>query len=155
MTVPLDTARSPEQQQTARQHLRFGWWCLAFFLTTGLVLEALHGLKVGWYLDVGNETRRLMWTLGHAHGALLSLVNMAFALAVLVLPARNPRWQAVASRCLLAATVLLPGGFFLGGIAVYGGDPGLGVLLTPVGGLLLLVGVLLTACGAGSAGGSE
>lgn len=52
----------------ARRHLRFGWWSLLFFLTFGLGLETLHGLKVGWYLDVENETRRLMWTLAHAHG---------------------------------------------------------------------------------------
>lgn len=141
--------RSPQQRQLARQHLRFGWWSLVLFVATGLVLEAMHGLKVSWYLDVGNETRRLMWTLGHAHGTLLSLLNVAFGLAVLALPTRDPRRQALASRCLLAATVVLPAGFFLGGVAVYGGDPGLGVLLTPLGGLLLLAGVLLTAWGAG------
>ncbi len=32
-----------------------------------------------------------------------------------------------------------------GGIYVYGGDPGPGVLLSPVGGVLLLAAVLLTA----------
>ena len=144
---PLGGDRSPEQLAIARHHLRFGWWALLFFLSFGLVLEAMHGLKIGWYLDVGNEVRRLMWTLGHAHGALLSLVNMGFAVAVLVLPARNPRWQSIASRCLLGATVLLPGGFFLGGIVVYGGDPGLGVLPSPIGGTLLLIAAFLTAYG--------
>jgi hypothetical protein len=39
----------------------------------------------------------------------------------------------------------MPVGFFLGGLFVYAGDPGLGILLVPVGGLLLFVAVLLTA----------
>ena len=66
----------------ARRHLQIGWWALLVFLSVGLVLEALHGLKVGLYLDVSNETRRLMWRLAHAHGTLLALVNLAFAVSV-------------------------------------------------------------------------
>ena len=46
---------------------------------------------------------------------------------------------------LRAATLLMPAGFFLGGVTVYSGDPGLGIVLVPVGGLLLFVAVLLTA----------
>jgi hypothetical protein len=55
------------------------------------------------------------------------------------------RWQRAAAGCLLAALVLLPGGFLLGGIYVYGGDPGPGVLLSPIGGALLFAAVGLTA----------
>ena len=47
----------------------------------------------------------------------------------------------LASTCLNAASVLLPGGFFAGGIYIYDGDPGLGVFLAPIGGLAL--GLLL------------
>jgi hypothetical protein len=47
------------------------------------------------------------------------------------------------SHSLSAATVLLPSGFFLGGVVTYGGDPGLGILLVPVGAAFLL-GALLT-----------
>jgi hypothetical protein len=36
----------------------------------------------------------------------------------------------------------LPGGFLLGGIIVYGGDPNPGVLLSPIGALLLAAGGL-------------
>jgi len=39
----------------------------------------------------------------------------------------------------------MPAGFFLGGVRVYAGDPGVGIVLVPVGGLLLLAAVLLTA----------
>ena len=126
-----------------RRHLRFGWASLLVFLTLGMVLASLHGFKIGWYLDVSNETRRLMWTLAHAHGTLLSLVHVAFALTTRVLG--SFRAHRVASSCLIGASILLPGGFFLGGIVVYEGDPGPGILLTPVGALLLLVAVGLTA----------
>ena len=40
---------------------------------------------------------------------------------------------------------LLPAGFFLGGLYIYSGDPGLGIALVPAGGLLLFVAVALTA----------
>src|SRR2546421_12550625 len=116
------------------KHLRIGWWALLLFLTMGLALEVLHAFKVEAYLKVSNETRRLMWTLAHAHGTLLGLVNLAFGFTVksaaLDPSALNVR---AISSALIAASVLLPGGFFLGGIAFYGGEPGLGVLLGPFG----------------------
>jgi hypothetical protein len=123
----------------ARTHARFGWVALAVFLSLGLVLEALHGFKVAWYLDVGAENRRLLLTLGHAHGTLLGLVNLALAATSGHLSSGSP--ARVASWGIRAATVLLPAGFLLGGLWLHGTDPGLGILLVPVGGLALLVGV--------------
>ena len=67
----------------ANRHFRIGWWSLLLFLSLGIVMEALHGFKVGWFLDVGMETRRLMWRLAHAHGTLLSLLHIAFGGMVL------------------------------------------------------------------------
>ena len=128
-------------------HLQVGWWSLLVFLTLGIVLETLHGFKVGWYLDVGNEARQLMWTLAHAHGTLMGLIHLGFATTVNIHTRWKPSSRTVASRCLLSAGILLPLGFFLGGIFIYDGDPGLGVLLVPPGGLLLWIAVLLTAQG--------
>ena len=128
-----------------RRHLHFGWWTLLIFLTAGLALEALHGFKVEAYLNVSNETRRLMWTLAHAHGTLLGLVNLGFAATARVLPAWPEKSKRFASASFLAATVLMPAGFFLGGLFIYAGDPGLGIVLVPVGGILLFSAVLLTA----------
>jgi hypothetical protein len=129
----------------SRRHLRFGWWSLLIFATLGLALESLHAFKVPGYLDVSNETRRLMWTLAHAHGTILGIVHVIFGLTLrttAIPAARNPR---TASLCLIGSSLLLPGGFFLGGVAFYSGDPGLGVLLVPVGGVLLLVAILWIA----------
>ena len=142
-----------------KRHLRFGWWTLLIFLILGLVLEGLHGFKIGYYLKVSSETRRLMWTLAHAHGTLLALVNIAFAFSARLLPEWSARERGVASVCLRGATLLIPTGFFLGGLVIYSGDPGLGIILVPIGALMLIVAVFLTACGVGSfrihSGGSE
>ena len=148
--------RSPERDY-ARRHLRFGWWSLAIFATLGLVLESFHGFKVRAYLDVSNETRRLMWTLAHAHGTLLSLVHVVFGLSVRVAPEISARARPLISRCLIGASVLLPGGFFLGGVTFYGGDPGVGVLLVPVGAVSLIIAVFFLArrAAASSEGGSS
>ena len=129
----------------AHRHLRFGWWALLSYLSLGIVLEVFHGFKIGWYLDVSNETRRLMWTLGHAHGTLLALINLAFAATVALLPNFRAKWRPLVSGMLLAATLLLPGGFLLGGLVIHAGDPGLGILLVPLGAVFLLASVFLIA----------
>ena len=145
---PHPLRKQNEPEAVARRHLRFGWWSLLVFLSFGLILEALHGFKAGVYLNVSNETRRLMWTLAHAHGTLLALISLAFGFMVRLCPDWPGRPRAVASICLRGATLLMPAGFFLGGLFIYSGDPGLGILLVPVGGLMLFAGVLLAARGA-------
>ncbi len=121
------------------RHLRFGFWLLLVSLAGGLILEGLLGFRVGWYVDLGNDARRVMLRLAHMHGTLLAFVNIAVGLA-----ARGrdsaPLPKAV-SHSLVWASLLLPGGFLLGGLVIYDGDPGLGILLTPVGGLLLIYGI--------------
>lgn len=130
-----------------RLHLRAGWWWLLFFLCLGAALESLHGFKVGWYVDVDNETRRLMLRLSHAHGTLLALTNIAFGLTVCQLPQWSAGARKLASHCLTVATPLVPLGFLGGGLFAREGDPGLPILLVPAGALLLGVAVALTARG--------
>lgn len=137
MTLPgrdgLDDARA-----LAR---RSGWWSLLVWLSLGLVLESLHACKIGWYLDVGQETRRLLLTLAHVHGTLLALVQLAFAATM---PAGAPG-LARAAGALRWAGILMPLGFLGGGVWAVGGDPGIAVALVPIGGLLLLYGVAQAA----------
>ena len=139
-------AAAPDVEALTRRHLSWGWWSLALFTTFGLLLEAAHGLKLGWYLDLSNATRRLSFTLGHAHGTLLGFVNLAFALSL-----SRAKLSAVAatraSWALRAATVLMPLGFITGGLAFYAGDPGLGIVLVPPAAAILVVGLVLVARG--------
>jgi hypothetical protein len=115
--------------------LRAGFVALLVFAALGLLLEALHGFKVGEYLDVGNDTRRLLWRLAHAHGALLGLLNICHALTVRAWPQLEDR---TSERALLAALVLMPLGFFLGGAFAQGADPGASVGLAAAGAVALL-----------------
>lgn len=120
------------------------------FVALGLVLELLHGFKIQIYLSVSNETRRLMWTLAHAHGVLLAVVNIVFALGLSGgrLPMRTvPR----ISTALVLASILLPGGFFAAGIPFYEGDPGIGIIAVPVGAALLLLALFSIAREVGQA----
>jgi hypothetical protein len=118
--------------------LRAGFVALFGFATLGLLLETLHGFKIGLYLDVGNEARRLLWRLAHAHGALLGLVNIAHALTMRAWPELEDK---LSERALLAALVLMPAGFFLGGAFAHGADPGASVGLAAAGAVALLFGL--------------
>lgn len=134
---------TPETHNPAHFHIRVGWWALALFATLGLVLETLHGFKNAWYLEQANETRRLLFTLAHAHGTLLAVVNLVFGGLLRAFPGGAP--SAVASRGLVAALALMPAGFFLGGLFLYDGDPGVGVFLVPVGALALIAAAVAAA----------
>src|SRR5690606_14647122 len=125
-----------------RRHLRAGWWALGAYLLLGAALEALHAVKAGLYLDVGQETRRLLFRLAHAHGTLLALVNVLYGLTVRAAPAAA---SPLSSGSLLAALVLLPAGFLIGGAFARSGDPGLGVILVPAGAAALAIGVFAAA----------
>ncbi len=122
------------------RHLRAGWWGLAVFVVLGGALELLHAVKSPVYVDAGRETTRLLLRLAHAHGTLLSVINIAYALT---LRARPRSAGAAASAGLLASLVLLPGGFFVGGLWAHGGDPGLGIVLVPAGAVALLAASVL------------
>lgn len=143
--TPAVVAGGRDTLSLGRRHLVFGWWSLLFFLCLGILLEMLHGFKIGWYLNVSNESRRLMFTLAHSHGTLVALVNIAAGMTIRLVPDCSPVWRRFGSPALIGSSILLPGGFLLGGLVILGGDPGYGIVLVPVGALLLFVGVILTA----------
>lgn len=129
----------------SRAALRFGWSLLALFLLGGLTLEFLHLIKAPWYFDV--RIRRELWTLAHAHGALLAVLNLLFACtAGYCLP--EERKRALAGRMLRWGALLVPAGFFLGGIGNRESDPSLFILATPIGALMVLHAVASMALGA-------
>ena len=99
------------------------------------------------YLDLANETRRHLFTLGHAHGALLALVNLALAATFEARPGLVEDRGALASRCLIGASLLIPAGFLLGGMVIHAGDPGLGIAVLPLGAFLLVIALAILARG--------
>jgi hypothetical protein len=121
--------------------LRFGFYLLAISVPAGLTLEALHALKVEVYL--GSALRRELWTLAHAHANLLGILCLVFA-------AIGERWLAARARPAIGrwlrwGSVLMPLGFFAGGVLNSEGDPSLGIVLVPVGGVCLLVALVRSA----------
>ena len=141
--MDASNGHSASIEALATRHHRLGWWALFTFATLGLVLESLAGMRVDWYVDANNETRHTMMRLAHAHGSLLAIVNVVFGLSLRA-RAAWPRRQ-VASACLVTATLAIPLGFLLGGVWFYGADPGLGIVLVPLGGITLLVALGLMA----------
>lgn len=124
-----------------KKTLRTGWLLLAVSLPFGVTLEALHGWKVQAYL--GSEMRREMWRLAHAHGTLLGILCLVYTLVAdnfLAEPVRRS-----GARLVAWGAVLMPLGFFLGGILNSEGDPSLGVALVPVGAALLIVALVRAA----------
>jgi hypothetical protein len=121
--------------------LRTGWLLLAVSLPFGVTLEGLHGFKVQAYL--ASDMRREMWRLAHAHGTLLGILCLVFT----ALAERQvaERIRASVARQLRWGAVLMPLGFFLGGVLNSEGDPSLGILLVPLGALLLVVALVRCA----------
>ena len=124
-----------------RKTLRAGWLLLAISLPFGVTLEALHGFKVQAYL--ASDMRREMWRLAHAHGTLLGILCLVFAAIAEAHVAAPVR--ARAASMIRWGAVLMPLGFFLGGILNSEGDPSLGIALVPVGALLLIVALVRIA----------
>lgn len=132
---PPPTAVTPSAARIATlPHLRWGYGLLLVFMVGGLMLEALHAIKLGFYLD--QSLRRELWVLAHAHGALLAVLNLAYAATA---PALLPVERiGPIGRWLRFGALLMPLGFFLGGIGNSESDPSLFILLTPLGALMVL-----------------
>lgn len=128
-----------------RACLRFGWTALAVFMVLGLALESLHLMKSPFYFEL--RIRRELWTLAHAHGALLAMLTLLFA-AVADRCFSSARSLAWASRLLRTGAVLVPAGFFLGGWQSYESDPALWIVLVPLGAVAALASVVMAAVGA-------
>jgi hypothetical protein len=141
MTKATSAASARTTAPAIRKTVRAGWLLLAIALPFGVTLEALHGFKVQAYL--ASDMRREMWRLAHAHGTLLGMLCLvSAALAEEHIP------EAIRTRVLAMirwGAVLMPLGFFLGGVLNSEGDPSLGILLVPPGALLLIAALVRAA----------
>lgn len=137
--------RSKSNGKLATLHRRYGWTALLFWLIFGATLEALQGFKMSAYLL--DELRREFWMLAHFHGATLALVNLVY-IQWATAPSLSPGQRRWASYSLVAGSILMPLGFFLGGWIHFEGDPGLGIFLAPPGAAAILLTVILQTVGA-------
>ncbi len=134
---------APPEEQSAltiavKRHLALGWFALGLATVLGLALETLHAFKIGAYLDVENSTRRLLFTLAHAHLGALGLVQFAYVTTLRALGQVPP----ASSPLFTLALALIPAGFLFAGFGAEGGDPSAAVLLVPVGAVCLLVAIV-------------
>ena len=113
--------------------MRQAWISLALWIAFGILLEGFRAFRSPAYLD--DAVRRDMFRLAHAHGTLLNFVLIAAALCARL---QLIHLAAMTSLGLRIAVVLLPAGFLFGGLWHLKDEPGLGILLVPIGAVLLL-----------------
>jgi hypothetical protein len=129
---PPTAAKPAARASHADRLLRQGWASIALWMSVGLLLEGLLGYKIPAYLN--DPARRELFRLGHTHGTLLGILLVVAAL-VLERGAQVPK---AARTALQAGAVLMPAGFFIGGIWHSESDPGLAIWLVPIGALLVI-----------------
>lgn len=130
-----------ELEAAVRATLAFGWTAVAAFMLGGLALESLHLFKLPAYLE--SSLRRELWTLAHAHGTLLGILTIALGLTMRTRSALGG--FLAASQALRASALLMPAGFFLGGVGNAEGDPSLFIVLVPLGALLAIFAAVTSA----------
>jgi hypothetical protein len=126
---------STPQQSTAL--MRQGWLSLALWISFGILIEGLSGFRSPFLMD--DPIRREMFRLAHAHGTLMNLVLIVAAVCARLDLIRLGRMASIGLR---SAVILLPAGFLLAGIWHYKDDPGLGIVLVPIGAVILLAAAL-------------
>lgn len=115
------------------------WASVAVWMSFGLLVEGLLGFRNPTMF--GDETRREMFRLAHAHGTLLSLMLLGVVFTINKI--ENVPNFAVWS--LRIGTVLMPVGFLLAGIQHFPNEPGLGIWLVPPAALLIIFGAITIA----------
>jgi hypothetical protein len=110
---------------------------IAAWMSFGLLLEGFIGFRVSAYMSI--PIRRELFQLAHTHGTLLSLLLLLATLTIskhLVYPNKFSLLS------LRIGTVLMPFGFLLGGIWTNKDEPNMFVFLAPIGGILVIFGII-------------
>lgn len=117
-----------------------GWFSLAIFMAFGLLFEGLIGYRSPAYLNDG--MRRELFRLAHAHGTILSLVLL---IADEYLTSKDVVIPRPAILSLRIGAIIMPLGFLLGGIWHTETDPHFSIILSPIGGVMLIFGIVAIA----------
>jgi hypothetical protein len=128
-TPPAAPAAAPARTPLIRQ----AWVFLALWIAFGILLEGFNAFRTPALMD--HHVRRDMFRLAHSHGTLMNLVLLAAGICARL---EMIRLTPFATWSLRASVVLLPFGFFFGGVWPLSEEPGLGILLVPIGAVLLL-----------------
>jgi len=115
-----------------------GWFSLAIFMAFGLLFEGLIGYRSPAYLN--DMMRRELFRLAHAHGTILSLVLL---IAAEYLNSRDIEIPRPAVLSLRIGAAIMPLGFLLGGIWHTETDPNFLVILSPIGGVMLIFAIVV------------
>jgi uncharacterized membrane protein YgdD (TMEM256/DUF423 family) len=119
------------------------WLSIAVWMSFGLLLESLIGYRVPLYLN--DDLRRELFRLAHTHGTLLNIILLLSAICIdrgLASAGTIALWS------LRIGVILMPAGFLLGGIRHTESEPGIGIFLAPLGGILVIFGVIHLAISA-------
>lgn len=127
---------------TEAGHIRGALVLVAAFVASGLCLELMLGLRVpGW---VDDPLRREFLRLGHAHGGILGILNLALAWALQRL-ATGEGWARRIRVAALGGAAFVGVGFIGGGVWHGPTDPGPLVFIVPAGAVAMLVAVVAAA----------
>lgn len=113
---------------------------IAVWMSFGLLLEGLIAFRIPDYLS--DPVTREMFRLAHAHGTLLSLVLVAVGLTGRSGYIAAPN---IGKMALHIGSVVMPVGFMLGGIGNYESDPNPLVFFAPLGGIMVIFGIVISA----------
>lgn len=131
---------------------------LILFPTVALGGASLLTMIVGeipGYLD--NPVRQDLWRAGHAHAGIMLIIALVVLRYVDETSLRGG-WLWLARSGAPLAAILMPLGFFLSVLAPTATEPNALIALVPLGGALLVAGVLTTGIGllrGGTPGGSD
>lgn len=100
--------------------------------------------EVPGYLD--NPVRQDLWRAGHAHAGIMLIISLILLRYVDETSLRG-RWLWLARVGAPLAAILMPLGFFLSVLSPTATEPNALIALVPLGGLLLVAGVLTTGVG--------
>ena len=100
--------------------------------------------EVPGYLD--NPVRQDLWRAGHAHAGIMLIISLILLRYVDETSLRGG-WLWLARIGAPLAAILMPLGFFLSVLSPTATEPNALIALVPLGGLMLVAGVLTTGIG--------
>ena len=100
--------------------------------------------EIPGYLD--NPVRQDLWRAGHAHAGIMLIISLILLRYVDETSLRGG-WLWVARSGAPLAAILMPLGFFLSVLSPTATEPNALIALVPLGGVLLVAGVLTTGIG--------